>query len=96
MLGLDVNQWIRLLNPNQTFLISTQFFYKHIIDAGSGNVMLHNCDPTKTICLNPNREVLPVPALAPYNVPLVRHRTLPFRSARPSSPSRRISTCRRC
>jgi len=37
VLGLDVNQWIRVLNPNQTFLMSTQFFYKHIEDGAHGN-----------------------------------------------------------
>jgi len=30
VLGVDINQWIRFLNPNQTFFISTQFFYKHL------------------------------------------------------------------
>jgi hypothetical protein len=68
VIGLDVNQWIRMLNPNQTFLISTQFFYKHIKNAGSGNVLRPNCDPSRSNCLNPDREVLPVPALAPYPV----------------------------
>lgn len=37
VLGLDVNQWIRFLNPNQTFLMSTQFFYKHIKDGAHGS-----------------------------------------------------------
>ena len=64
VLGFDVNRFIRFLNPNQTFLISTQFFYKHIIDAAGGNI--YNKDGS----VNPNREVLPVPALAPYNVQL--------------------------
>ena len=31
-LGWDTNQMIRFLNPNQTFFISTQFFYRHIFD----------------------------------------------------------------
>jgi len=30
VLGLDARQYIRFLNPNQTFFISTQFFYKHL------------------------------------------------------------------
>lgn len=30
VLGLDINQWIRFLNPNQTFFFSAQFFYKHL------------------------------------------------------------------
>ncbi len=33
VLGIDRNQWIRWLNPHQTFFISTQFFYKHIKNA---------------------------------------------------------------
>jgi hypothetical protein len=32
-LGLDVNRFIRQLNPTQTFFISTQFFYKHVFNA---------------------------------------------------------------
>lgn len=31
--GMDVNQFIRVLNPSQTFFISTQFFYKHLFGA---------------------------------------------------------------
>ena len=31
-LGWDTNQMIRFLNPNQTFFISTQFFFRHIFD----------------------------------------------------------------
>lgn len=69
VLGLDSNQWIRFLNPNQTFLISTQFFYKHIKDAGNGSILLPNCNPANQVCLNPDREVLPVAALRPYALP---------------------------
>jgi hypothetical protein len=32
-IGLDINRFIRQLNPTQTFFISTQFFYKHVFDA---------------------------------------------------------------
>jgi hypothetical protein len=32
-IGLDVNRYIRFLNPTQTFLFSTQFFYKHVFDS---------------------------------------------------------------
>lgn len=32
VLGLDINQYIRFLNPQQTFFISTQFFWKHLFD----------------------------------------------------------------
>lgn len=34
LIGLDINQWIRFLNPSQSFLFSTQFFYKHLQGAG--------------------------------------------------------------
>lgn len=33
MLGTDMQQWIRLLNPNASFFISTQIFYKHLLGA---------------------------------------------------------------
>lgn len=32
VLGIDINQYIRWLNPNNSFLFSTQFFYKHLLD----------------------------------------------------------------
>lgn len=54
VLGLDINQWLRTLNPNQTFFISTQFFYKRILNAAGSNILT----PQGTI--NPDREVLPV------------------------------------
>jgi hypothetical protein len=31
--GLDVNRFIRFLNPTQTFFFSTQLFYKHVFDS---------------------------------------------------------------
>src|SRR5262249_53528010 len=49
-----------------TFFISTQFFYKHIRNAGDHNIWVdsngHSCDASNlsALCkLNPNREVLP-------------------------------------
>lgn len=33
VLGLDLNQWIRTLNDNSTFFITTQFFYRHLQNA---------------------------------------------------------------
>jgi hypothetical protein len=30
--GWDMNQYLRFLNPTQTFFFSTQFFYRHIFD----------------------------------------------------------------
>jgi len=32
VVGVDTNQYLRWLNPNQTFFVSTQFFYKHLFD----------------------------------------------------------------
>ncbi len=59
VVGVDANQWVRFLNPNQTFLISTQFFYKHILDAaGKGPIMVKNANGDWVT--NPDREVLPV------------------------------------
>jgi len=65
VIGIDVNRWIRVLNPNQTFFISTQFFYKHILDAAPNGpvwqMIRGNPRP------NPDREVLPVQALGAWN-----------------------------
>ncbi len=30
VIGLDLQQWIRFLNPNSSFFITTQLFYKHL------------------------------------------------------------------
>jgi uncharacterized protein DUF1302 len=35
VLGVDMNQFIRVLNPNESFFISTQFFYRHLFDVVS-------------------------------------------------------------
>lgn len=75
VLGIDTNQWIRFLNPRQTFFISTQFFYKHLngavkrgligfkTDPETGQTV--GCNPSKdedcSEALGPNGEVLPVP-----------------------------------
>ena len=53
VLGLDVNQYIRFLNPNQTFFFSTQFFYKRLLDAAD-----HRRTPKAQF---DDGEVLPVP-----------------------------------
>ena len=54
VLGFDTNQWVRLLNANQTFFISTQFFYSHIVNAAGTKLYDANGFP------NPDREVEPV------------------------------------
>jgi hypothetical protein len=53
VLGADVNQYIRFLNPNQTFFFSTQVFYKYLINAASTH-------PIKGSSIL-SGEVLPVP-----------------------------------
>ena len=58
VIGLDINQWIRALNPNQTFFFSTQFFFKHIRH-GAGNTAFVR-DATGAMVPNGDREVLPV------------------------------------
>lgn len=72
VIGVDMNQWVRLLNPNQTFLISTQFFYKHICNAAGDAIY------TADGKINPNREVLPVPALGSYPIPFTPTLGLPL------------------
>lgn len=60
-LGLDSNQYIRFLNPTTSFFFSTQFFYKHIQNGGSGNIFLdHAIGLIPKGAPNPDREVLPV------------------------------------
>jgi hypothetical protein len=62
VLGIDLNQFIRPLNPNQSFFISTQFFYKHL-NGAQKREPIPNIGPR--IPGQPqlfNGEVLPVPA----------------------------------
>jgi len=51
-LGLDVNRFIRQLNPTQTFFISTQLLFKHVIDS-PGDLVLpvphHNIPVSRTL-----------------------------------------------
>ncbi len=55
VLGLDLNQFIRPLNPIQSFFISTQFFYKHLIGAAESGPLDFGRFRVE------EREVLPVP-----------------------------------
>ena len=64
--GLDVNRFIRQLNPTQTFFISTQLFYKHVFNAPDDLVLpvpFRNLpvDPRLPIVGNPSADgnVLP-------------------------------------
>ncbi|MBI4518607.1 MAG: hypothetical protein HY699_22640 [Deltaproteobacteria bacterium] len=58
VVGLDVQQYLRWLNPTHTVFFSTQFFYKHI--AGTGDDELFALDRNGFAFPNPNRQVLPV------------------------------------
>ena len=52
--GLDVNRFIRWLNPTQTFFFSTQLFYKHIFDSPGDLVLptpFRNLPVSKSIIL---------------------------------------------
>jgi hypothetical protein len=81
VLGLDINQYVRFLNPYQTFFFSTQFFYKHLVDAAPNrcDATFPNkvgCDPTgKYFASAPgvlDGEVLPVPEANVQNPTLNR------------------------
>jgi Protein of unknown function (DUF1302) len=62
VLGLDLNQFIRFINPNQSFFISTQFFFKHLNGAAKRRPIppLGPYVPGQPILFD--GEVLPVPA----------------------------------
>lgn len=47
VVGLDLQQWFRFLNPSSSFFITTQFFYRH----------LQNAEPRELLSL----ETLPLP-----------------------------------
>lgn len=57
-LGFDVNRFIRQLNPQQTFFISTQFFFKHVFDS-PGDLVL--ATPFRNLRADPNSIVVGVP-----------------------------------
>jgi hypothetical protein len=59
VLGIDTNQFIHWLNPNQSIFMSTQFFYRHLNNA----VKRQHIPGQKADVFN--GEVLPVPA---YNI----------------------------
>jgi len=66
--GLDVNRFIRFLNPQQTFFFTTQLFYKHIFDAPNDLVLpvpFRNLpvSPRLPIIGNPNNPNNPLGAL---------------------------------
>jgi hypothetical protein len=72
-LGLDINRYVRFLNPNQTMLISTQFFVKHLFDPAAQTPIRHlpQSGPIDPV----DGEVLPVPGayISPNNgFPAVR------------------------
>src|SRR5262245_32569049 len=53
--GLDVNRFIRWLNPTQTFFFSTQLVYKHIFDS-LGDLVLPT--PIRNLPANENITLL--------------------------------------
>ncbi|HVO23056.1 MAG TPA: DUF1302 family protein [Candidatus Margulisiibacteriota bacterium] len=55
VLGIDHNQTIRWLNPNQSILFSTQFFYKHLLNAVKRQPIRSQTGVVE------NGEVIPVP-----------------------------------
>lgn len=57
VVGIDHNQYFRRLNPNQSFFITTQFFYKHLLDAAKRQKL----DQRPTLEFLEGGEVLPVP-----------------------------------
>ena len=59
VLGIDTNQFIRWLNPNQSFFITTQFFYKHLNGAAARNRAGLDRQAPQVF----NGEILPVPSL---------------------------------
>ena len=59
VLGIDSNQFIHWLNPNQSFFITTQFFYKHLISPAARNRVGLDRQAPQVF----NGEILPVPAL---------------------------------
>jgi hypothetical protein len=79
VVGLDINQWLRALNPNQTFFISTQFFYKHIQNGAGNGIFLPNG------AVNPNREVLPITLNTIVSRPTLGARLEPIFIRQPTS-----------
>jgi hypothetical protein len=59
VLGMDTNQFIHWLNPNQSFFITTQFFFKHLIAAAARNRVGLDRQAPQVF----NGEILPVPSL---------------------------------
>ncbi len=60
VLGVDTNQWFRFLNPRQSFLLSTQFFYRHINGAAKRRELKNQSIGDQQAVFD--GEVLPVPA----------------------------------
>jgi hypothetical protein len=60
MLGLDTQQRIRFLNPDASFFITTQFFYRHLRDAVKRRAIVTPSAPLPGQPVIFDGEVLPV------------------------------------
>jgi len=71
VLGMDLNQFIRALNPNQSFFFTTQFFYKHLNGAAKRRPVFNSGLYKKGQPHIFDGEVLPVPGnyISPPNIP---------------------------
>ncbi len=61
VIGIDHNQYFRWLNPNASFFISTQFFYKHLLDAAARRRFMPERFTPESYPYLLKGEVLPVP-----------------------------------
>lgn len=68
VLGWDTNQFIRFLNPHQSFFITTQFFYQHLLDYQDRSLYQRTLDDGRVITerLVQEGEVLPVTEFDTY------------------------------
>jgi len=71
-LGWDLNQLIRPINPNQTFFISTQFFYRHIFDYVSASKDCINGTASATTRCVAQSLPVPEPNNSTRTIPIVQ------------------------
>jgi hypothetical protein len=68
VIGVDLNQWVRFLNPQQSFFFTTQMFYKHLNNAAGRHQALSSAGQDLNV---ETGEVIPVPRFvqAPPGLP---------------------------